>query len=775
MSERITFTARPYQEDDFAKSLEIFSEGHNLLYASAMGSGKSLMACWIAAYLCPTTFTHVVIVVPSRGIRQQFLSLSDNNVVWSGGSLTLPTITRKAAKSGKEALRQYLTDYNPTREFLVVTHNVFRAIWQNIRGLVENLGPGKVLLIADEGHHIPYAEQDESRDPLNDIGLATHECEALGVRVMKLTATAFRTDGTPIIGAGYETIERSTADLMIDGYAPQELLFDIITVPGGSISEGVGENAVIAMPADEKAGCEMVVNDWVKDGRPLGVVRIRCSTKKENDARVEMFRAAFAKHGAGWVLEAVGKHAKEYEELIRLIHSVTPPCYDELPDVLLCIRRADEGLDVPAISHVYFWGVPRSLGSIIQVTGRAMRGRVDANGNPKVKGFPANSKWLTASKVVFVMGPVDEVERKYRQFLIETCLFMSTYREVSLLGALARLRDNLYNGGKRQQHSKELKDILPAATTVALRDLQLELDQILEQTRTPYDSPLTVRDYEKLLVRLAEQKGIEALNQETIHRGLVAHWAATTPEGKEAVSRAFMEELSQGFPMDESVIRALSRITPEFSDLTFISGMLHKMSGEVISMMSARFREELSNLKKPGSLDDVFKGVDAYRQTHEGHFPAKSGRDPLHDHVRFADHDSMIKRGWNKIPPSSSSLWKLLVERESAGKTWIERILPIVQVMQMYQQAESPHIAMMGGPMQEMARTRYRNVPEMVYYPHAWRCLHLWPQIAAQLDLEEANRLGRCTLKEVEAFQQINGLDELVVAIKQGSFPAAGK
>jgi superfamily II DNA or RNA helicase len=73
------------------------------------------------------------------------------------------------------------------------------------------------LLVIDEGHHSTDDEQANQLSRLREAWLAA------GGAVLLVTATPYRTDGTPVIDDSWFRVQRSIADQCAEGFAPAQL------------------------------------------------------------------------------------------------------------------------------------------------------------------------------------------------------------------------------------------------------------------------------------------------------------------------------------------------------------------------------------------------------------------------------------------------------------------------------------------------------------------------------------------------------------------------
>jgi hypothetical protein len=392
------------------------------LLEMCVGSGKTLVALMIAKKLVDAeVIDRVLVITPMTSIREQWVEYNEAVVTASTYGIDLLPVVE--AKTGDTFLRLYKGESTEaTSKVVVGTFNLWRDTFDRITndGLTNNLLP-RTLIIIDEGHHV-FAENEKS-NPRGTSALI-HEARRLKARTLQLTGTPSRYDGKSVIFATDKKFVWSFLDQMLKGYAPS-LRSTILTVCDNGVSDS--QTFQIPSPEDEETALESLVNDLRKHPTALSGVRVRCT--KGNAHRITVRRMKAAIQAAGMkVLVCVTPNSNnldsevtpeemqdwaadqedwaadqvKFEGLkVRMKDEVNQPSYADIKsvaDVVIFLRKADEGLDIPAFNTMYLWGIPHSLATIIQVIGRILRWRKKWDGTPLFVGYP--DEHLCHSRVV---------------------------------------------------------------------------------------------------------------------------------------------------------------------------------------------------------------------------------------------------------------------------------------------------------------------------------------------------------------------------------------
>lgn len=455
------FTAYEYQEKCTSDTIRLLQGGPGVLLELCVGSGKTLVAMMVVSQL---HFNRVVVLTPLRDIRRQFEKWSLDSVnLPSGSTVSIPKI--RVVTTRKELVRYFDDTRDPSEPqgVVVVTYNIWReAFKRSLSGEFEG-NWGSTLVIIDEGHHA-YT-QEEARK-LGVLSWSINEARAKGAKTMQLTATAARYGGESVqlkdaSGNPDPRLTRGLLEHINKRYAPylQSRVIKVSTTKG--ISDKTRSGSIL-MPAKEfeAPGFQEIIRDFEANGRPLSIIRIRCQDWRSNRRILSELKKAFRERYGNEVVVATHTDTHEFERWDELVEAMNPKegkpkSYDEIrkiANVIIVHQKVNEGVDLPAFSNLYLWGIPYSMPLLIQLIGRIMRLRVDFHDrSQKFPGYP--ERWQDVSRVVFCTSAMgDVVGDNEARLMHQLGAWLHSLELGTLLSRLARIDDGLR--GKRPRKKK---------------------------------------------------------------------------------------------------------------------------------------------------------------------------------------------------------------------------------------------------------------------------------------------------------------------------------
>lgn len=367
-----TLTLHPYQ----AEMLKRLEEDADSLLASPTGSGKTTIAATAARLSFAMGTTHAIIAAPQKQIEEGFVECNGLEVRWPEGSkrkrpIVIPDGFIRPLKPGVGMARkvlEYLAD--PTPGYVLACSHAALTVMLRLFGehaLPEFLATA--TLIVDEAHHAPA-------DELSGVVAAW---QSRGGRLRFYTATPERADGRAVATPGMVRIVRSLAEHMLEGYAPGEIVNELVPfkVTGVRISgaEFTGE-AVTQDAKDLKRLAQAIVARWEADGRPKAIVRVP-PMRGGCGPLVSLLVRLFAKVGAR-VVDSTGLGMDPQRAFRAMLGSERGRSFaDSRHDIIIGSQRVVEGTDWPVCSHIYSVGIPGSLTLLQQLLGRATRRKDD--------------------------------------------------------------------------------------------------------------------------------------------------------------------------------------------------------------------------------------------------------------------------------------------------------------------------------------------------------------------------------------------------------------
>jgi Type III restriction enzyme, res subunit len=401
-----------------------------LLYG--VGGGKTLTSLVIARLRWELDSTLAILVITTQtNIAKQFIAYADCTFEFDGRTHPFPRSHTSSSASGEE-LRSYLSTRGNRDGKMVVTHST--TLLNCEAEIRETLRSGRpVLVIIDEGHHSPELTEEQQDELRFAPFIQQLQREYEKLRCLKLTGTPYRTDNRTVLDKDTLICSMRLVELMRDGYAPGTVVTDSVQVPD-----------------DLDEALECLVQKWIADGRPTVVIRI----KHHADIVPGLLRA-FQRVGAT-VINTTGPAGD-----LALTDAVERDERGLLPRgaVFLAKGRMIEGANVRTLTHVYFWGAPKSMVVLEQLLGRAMRLRVTGDRiTPDGDYEPLPHvlrEWVEKSKVTFFFGrSLEDAVADHARLLLRAVLFLSTFASPSwITRQLVGIKDGIPTAPKDDEQS----------------------------------------------------------------------------------------------------------------------------------------------------------------------------------------------------------------------------------------------------------------------------------------------------------------------------------
>lgn len=553
-----TPTLFDYQEEAVSDFIEWVRAGERMIgLVSPTGSGKTVM---LVEFLRRSgvlgLLSSAVIAVPMESIERAFEQ--------QGGPLVY---CPRDDKNGLSRYRAHLrADRASPLAFLTTRQQVTR--W----GLDEfpNDLAGRVLVL-DEAHHAATGKDSKKLD--TEIGKLRDEWHARGGTVLLMTATPFRSDGQDVLPAGTRTHVRTLAMHAASGHAPNH--FQVQTamlskVEAHTVAELQGES----LSASENAHGESfrdLVDLWERDGRPKAVFIVPANGSRRWADR--LIAALSKSTPRERILDAVGMGKDVANTLATALdgeRNVTT-FTDSKYDVIVSCKRFDEGTDWPLCSHVYNYGIPSSLGLILQRFGRATRDKSRISGHTHPD---------TAS-ITFLVPKVaddllDAMETKHHRLALTLAILQEDWRLARSMGAdlSTRLHDS-WTAGQRRAQGREDQPAKPSARPERVRDdLRLDAKATLIAWQAKQEQA-TGRP-----ATLAERHAyVEGLGMEGDKRRAMVAAALDLDVADQPEVMDFVQTEAPGLGYDfEAILRAVGAAFP---------GSVSDETGNVLKIMSA--------------------------------------------------------------------------------------------------------------------------------------------------------------------------------------------
>lgn len=340
-------------------------DGH-VLVEQPTGSGKTLMIVAATRKLLDRG-ERVLIATPQEHIEAGFTRRDYDHVRFRHNRrnevLDVPQEMIRAARScgsSSESVKAHLR--GRADHALACTHAALTKV-RPPTGIPDDM-EGSTLIV-DEAHHAPA------------LGLAqfVEAWVRAGGRLVYATATAFRSDGSPVIRPGMRVVRRSLPLHMEEKFAPGRLESEIFVIRSDDrqVTPRVAHGDVTPVGETQLRVVETMVRAWLESGRPKTVVRVPPLRGGAGDMTTRLVEA-FQEAGAR-VLDASGVGRAVRNRLLDALaaeRALTDPAGSNY-DVIIGVQRVAEGLDWPLCSDVYCVGLPRRTHVIVQLTGRATR------------------------------------------------------------------------------------------------------------------------------------------------------------------------------------------------------------------------------------------------------------------------------------------------------------------------------------------------------------------------------------------------------------------
>ena len=590
-------TTRAYQEPIVQWSVDHLLHNVGILLEMCVGSGKTLVALMVAKRLVDAgVIDRVLVITPMVSIRKQWVEYNEAIVTTSTYGIELLPVV-ETDKSAEFVLEYKGEGPLATPKVVAGTFDLFRNSFDRITndGLINNLLP-RTLIIVDEGHHIfedktplvsPSQEATDGRPKPKSTSDCIRKARSAGAKVIQLTGTPSRYDGKSVIFATDEKRVWSFIDQMLVGYAPS-LRSIILKV----CDRGVSDSQTFQVPSteDEDIAIESLISDLKSHPTALSGIRVRCTKGHSHRITVRKMKAAIQASGLkvlvcvtpnsgnlypeitsedqqDWVEDQQdwAEDQKEFEKLkSRMKDEENRPSYAELKslaDVVIFLRKADEGLDIPAFNTMYLWGIPHSLATIIQVIGRILRWRKDGN-SPLFAGYP--DEHLCDSRVVICVTRSHLDSADEAMFMHQVGGWLTSIEIGSLLGKVVAKVGSLPSSANGSNPS-----VRDAFSGIAehLPEAQKFLSLAEAEFESAFLDPLGVMQQNfknKVLTQLAkdharndpECKIPEDLLEKAIRTSLAFSRKHSTEEGVEEIA----EEISE----DPTIQKIVRRLIPEF-------------------------------------------------------------------------------------------------------------------------------------------------------------------------------------------------------------------
>ena len=484
-----------------AEFLRDYAFRHNYLIATLpTGSGKSmLMMTYIAQRAKQKKCT--VVLVPKLGIATGFEKYINNGPfsinVENVGIFSLPSLTGRAINPTNNKVKEVVNLIETRRPMVICSYQAIIAAWKYL-----SLEAKKdVAFLLDEGHHsgMDVGEMDNGG---TEIGKIIDFACIENIPVHIYTATDFRADGRSLVPDHTDFVKyrRTLKEHFDEGCCPDFCMYfrfyDKVKIKQ---YEELDNNGNIG--DDIKIGnIQKLINSYIDEYRQHKQPTLMIIPQKIRGLSKKKFNSAAA------VAFALDKTLRKEYPGIRILNlgSIDGVNYEasksnicdeykklatETFDVVISIRVADEGIDWPDCSQVFFPRVPGSLGLIVQRIGRAMRGKDG-------KDF---------SRIVFFELGVQQEEGK--DFELCGAMFKLAVRMKALYYGLDWTEELPWGQEEREKHKKE--KLNPAVNNrinqaISMVEHDLSVDGLINFCIKEFDSNGIVIDYLEAVKFLVE-------------------------------------------------------------------------------------------------------------------------------------------------------------------------------------------------------------------------------------------------------------------------------
>lgn len=747
MKKAATKRFREYQLDDFVAAFESLAQTGRFLLSYCVSAGKTYMALALASLLVRRKFvTHVVILCPTRNICQQFCK--EEGVVLEGFSEPIPFLPfDRRSGSRYRKMDDHLLDYLKTSggTTFVCTYNTFRGKKRDqIIAAVDALGD-RILIVIDEVHHV-HTELPDDRG--NWISRTINRCKFM--RRLGLSGTPYRTSDEPVKIEDEPERKRVLSEHMIEGFTPRFLAFEILTVPGGSEKSDLGNAGV---PLCKQEAIDLILNHMKNDGWPKSILRCKTYAKRyDHEKLVEMVQQKIEEAGRTAITLYSDDADANMKECIEAEKARLP--YSDLKDVIVTLRRGEEGGDFPSRSHLYLFGCPRSPRLLEQLFGRILRLRVDEEEkrHPLFPGY--SDRWLHESKVVFVVAESAEIEDRVSETLFRATMFISTLETSLALRDLLLLNDGFQRASYSNQRAI-IRELAPSQSVIAA--VQFCIRHVLalfRKTEVAYrkpNRPLQVKE----MFDIISQRNAEIIEFGVVNGHLQESVCLTAndvfkvlnierlrdPKLDPEARRLFKERVEQAPFLVESILQGFEDAYEAFKNKAF-NGDYYRVDGEIAEEIATLVRSSKAGV--PPNEAEILVRVNSFRTANEGRYPLLEDSDPVNG-LRFQDYDSAFKQGRNPLECRSGGLPSLILKH--SGGDWFENLRAVAVDVELRERLSrhDPEKVLVNKSDRGIQRA-YQHIPEMAYYLGAYRIVQKHGSTARNITLEEAERLGRLHL-----------------------------
>ncbi len=370
-----------------ANFLKNYALKHNHLIATLpTGSGKSMLMMTYIAHRAKQRKTTVVLV-PKLGIATGFEKYINNGPfsinVEDVGVFSLPSLTGRAVNPTSNKKEEVKTLIETRQPMIICSYQAIIGAWDKLSKEAKQ----NVAFLLDEGHHsgMCLSEKDTGGTEIGKIiDMACKE----NIPVHIYTATDFRADGRSLVPGhtDFVTFRRTMKRHFDEGCCPDFCMYfrfyDKVKIKQYEELDnngGVGDDVKIG---NIQKLIYSYVDEYTEHKQPTLMIipqKIRGFDIKKfgNSAGVAfVLDKELRKRFPGIRILNLGSvDGKTYEASKHDIREKYEKLATDKFDVVISIRVADEGIDWPDCSQVFFPRVPGSLGLIVQRIGRAMRGR----------------------------------------------------------------------------------------------------------------------------------------------------------------------------------------------------------------------------------------------------------------------------------------------------------------------------------------------------------------------------------------------------------------
>lgn len=506
-----SWRARELQEIMFKEAIAAHQRGDSIHTTSAPpGVGKSVTQLLEAALLLTRgirtldgsrrTVKGVIIATPLLDIMRNYTEVAtvevpsgpDSRSQWSPYIVDIQALWRQNVQAAGTSSATRDSNGSATRPemkaffgpngggLLIVSH---QALLKNADIFPSNLSEYHLCL--DEAHHAPNPKAMRRSTRTGDVRDLWLE---QGGTVSQWSATTWHTQSlVSIIGDNdrpclISVLESQRADLV-----PQVFQYNHVTLD----IEAADLKALLMQgkPTQSLVNAYVAVaKHWKATGSPYTLTRL------PDRRHIESCKKAFEKAGARVLVVAGDDFDRE-----ALRHEQKLTDYSQRRyDVILACRRFDEGVDVPAISNVYYIGAPTSARLVIQLWGRAWRRKKD------LLKYPLAWKDRCAFTVFVPRGP--HALDAYLQAHGRQAIILATYlSDVSVGERMLSLRDELYEG---------ISQTYQQGTTTQKNRTVAQRARLAEIFGDEYQQAEAVGDLNKILVQTARERGedVEKVN-----------------------------------------------------------------------------------------------------------------------------------------------------------------------------------------------------------------------------------------------------------------------